>query len=64
MCSRRCASAPCLVLELALSNQLQDLLRCYSDIAQVAMHEDLRQSTPCRVVFDALVQGLSAHVSA
>lgn len=30
----------------------------------VAMHEDLRQNTACRAVFDALVQGLSAHVGA
>ncbi|MDR7270266.1 DNA-binding transcriptional LysR family regulator [Pelomonas saccharophila] len=28
----------------------------------VAMHEDLRQNTPCRVVFDALVEGLSRYV--
>jgi DNA-binding transcriptional LysR family regulator len=30
----------------------------------VAMHEDLRQSAPCRVVFDALVDGLTQYVSA
>jgi DNA-binding transcriptional LysR family regulator len=29
----------------------------------IAMHEDLRQSTPCRAVFDALVGGLQAHIS-
>lgn len=30
----------------------------------IAMHEDLRQSAPCRVVFDALVAGLQAHATA
>lgn len=30
----------------------------------VAMHEDLRQNMPCRVVFDALAEGLSTHVDA
>ena len=30
----------------------------------VAMHEDLRQNAACRVVFDALVAGLSRHVGA
>lgn len=29
----------------------------------IAMHEDLRQSAPCRAVFDALVAGLQAHVA-
>jgi DNA-binding transcriptional LysR family regulator len=28
----------------------------------IAMHEDLRQNTACRAVFDALVAGLSAHL--
>lgn len=28
----------------------------------VAMHEDLRHSLPCRLVFDALVAGLMSHV--
>ncbi|MFT7776595.1 LysR family transcriptional regulator [Roseateles sp.] len=28
----------------------------------IAMHEDLRQNTPCRVVFDALVEGLARHI--
>ena len=28
----------------------------------VAMHEDLRHSASCRVVFEALVQGLSRHI--
>lgn len=28
----------------------------------IAMHEDLRQNTACRAVFDALVAGLSAHI--
>jgi DNA-binding transcriptional LysR family regulator len=28
----------------------------------IAMHEDLRQNTACRAVFDALVTGLSAHI--
>ncbi|MFN3303100.1 MAG: LysR family transcriptional regulator [Roseateles sp.] len=30
----------------------------------VAMHEDLRHSTACRTVFDALVQALAGHVDA
>ncbi|MEO6276632.1 LysR family transcriptional regulator [Roseateles sp.] len=30
----------------------------------VAMHEDLRQSAPCRLVFDALVEGLTRYVGA
>ncbi|MBW8845271.1 MAG: LysR family transcriptional regulator [Burkholderiales bacterium] len=30
----------------------------------IAMHEDLRQSAPCRAVFDALVDGLTRHVGA
>lgn len=29
----------------------------------VAMHEDLRQNAACRVVFDALVDGLARHVA-
>ena len=28
----------------------------------VAMHEDLRQNAPCRLVFDALVEGLTRYV--
>lgn len=30
----------------------------------VTMHEDLRHSPRCRVVFDALVETLSAHMAA
>lgn len=45
------------VLERVLADQFAWPLETW-----VAMHEDLRQSRPCRVVFDALVQGLSAHV--
>jgi DNA-binding transcriptional LysR family regulator len=48
----------------------EDLVRVLSgafDIALetfVAMHEDLRTSPRCRVVFDALVQGLAAYQKA
>ena len=28
----------------------------------IAMHEDLRRSPRCRVVFDALVKGMSAYI--
>lgn len=45
------------VLERVLADQFGWPLETW-----VAMHEDLRQNTPCRVVFDALVEGLSRYV--
>ena len=45
------------VLERVLADQFAWPLETW-----VAMHEDLRQNTPCRVVFEALVQGLSEYV--
>jgi len=47
------------VLERVLAGQFAWPLETW-----VAMHEDLRQSAPCRGVFDALVQGLTRHVGA
>ncbi len=47
------------VLERVLASQFSWPLETW-----VAMHEDLRQSAACRAVFDALVDGLAAHVGA
>lgn len=52
-----CARAP--ALERLLADQFRWPLPTW-----VAMHEDLRQNAACRVVFDALVEGLSRHVAA
>lgn len=46
------------VLERVLADQFSWPLETW-----VAMHQDLRQNTPCRVVFDALVEGLSSYVN-
>ena len=45
------------VLERVLTDQFTWPLETW-----VAMHEDLRQNTACRVVFDALVAGLTRYV--
>ncbi len=47
------------VLERVLADEFSWPLETW-----VAMHEDLRQNTPCRIVFDALVEGLSRYVGA
>ncbi|MBV8034180.1 LysR family transcriptional regulator [Roseateles sp.] len=47
------------VLERVLAAQF-----CWPLETWIAMHEDLRQNTACRVVFEALVEGLSRHVGA
>ncbi|WP_457389641.1 LysR family transcriptional regulator [Roseateles sp. P5_E1] len=46
------------VLERVLADQFAWPLETW-----VAMHEDLRQNTPCRVVFEALVDGLTRHIA-
>jgi DNA-binding transcriptional LysR family regulator len=47
------------VLERVLADQFAWPLETW-----VAMHEDLRQNGACRLVFDALVEGLTAYVGA
>jgi DNA-binding transcriptional LysR family regulator len=46
------------VLERVLADQFAWPLETW-----VAMHEDLRQNTSCRVVFEALVNGLTRHIA-
>ncbi len=46
------------VLERVLADQFSWPLETW-----VAMHEDLRQNTPCRLVFDALVDGLTRYLA-
>ena len=47
------------VLERVLADQFSWPLDTW-----IAMHEDLRQNAACRAVFDALVEGLQAHLGA
>jgi DNA-binding transcriptional LysR family regulator len=57
------------ICQVALAGRNVDLVRLLPHRFEVkldtwvTMHEDLRNSARCRVTFDALVQGLSAHVS-
>ena len=58
------------ICQVALARRTPDLVRVLRDDftlpleTWVTMHEDLRHSPRCRVVFDALVEALSAHVAA
>ena len=58
------------VCQVALARRAPVLERVLGDAfawpleTWIAMHEDLRQDTPCRVVFDALVDGLTRHIGA
>ena len=57
------------VCQVQLARRSEGLFRILGDEFEVplhtwiVMHEDLRDSPRCRVTFDALVRGLSAHVS-
>lgn len=58
------------VCQVPVAARDPDLVRVLADAfaltlpTWVAMHEDLRSSPRCRVVFDALVEGMAAHVDA
>jgi DNA-binding transcriptional LysR family regulator len=55
--------------QVALARRNVDLVRVLSGKVElqletwVTMHEDLRNSPRCKVTFDALVKGLTAHLS-
>lgn len=58
------------ICQVAVARRTPDLVRVLpNDFSMpletwVTMHEDLRDSPRCRVVFDALVEALAAHVAA
>lgn len=57
-CQTRLAQAP-----VALTRVLPKAFALHYDM-WIAMHEDLRDSPRCKVVFDALVRGMQAHANA
>ncbi|WP_099556837.1 LysR substrate-binding domain-containing protein [Hartmannibacter diazotrophicus] len=56
--------------QVQIARQNKDLVRVLESDFELAlpvwivMHEDLSSSPPCRAVFDALVDGMTAYIAA